>query len=234
MATATQIAEFREQSQSLITLAQRDLTDFWSALDVYRDPFAARDALDDFLPELVGGYGDTSALLAADFYDMLRDVPPSAATFRAVMADPPMNLDQFHGTSSWAIGPLLGEAPDSASALARVSGAVTRLVLEPNRETIVRSVAADKQAVGWQRNVRSEACKFCRMLAGRGGVYKRESALVAAHDHCQCAAVPSWDQSAKEVPAYAYRASQTTAKMKPAQLEAHRARIRDYLADYDA
>lgn len=203
-------------------------------MDLFRDPFAVRDALDDFLPELIGGYGDASALLAADFYDMLRDVPPSAATFRAVMADPPLDLEQFHGTSSWAVGPLLGETPDGGKALSRISGAVTRLVLEPNRETIVRSVAADKQAVGWQRNVRAEACKFCRMLAARGGVYKRETALVAAHDNCQCAAVPSWDQSAKEVPAYAYVASKRTAAMSPAQRERHRAQIRDYLADYDS
>lgn len=212
-----------------MTLAQRDLADFWAALDLYRDPFRARDAVEDFLPELVAAYGNTEALLAADFYDMLRDVPPSAARFRAVMADPPMDPEQFHGTSSWAIGPLLAEKPDATTALTRLEGAVSRLVLEPNRETIVRSVAEDKRAVGWQRNVRSDGCRFCKMLAGNGGVYKRESALVAAHDHCQCAAVPSWDQGAPEVPVYAYVASQKTSKMSPTQREKHRERVRDYL-----
>lgn len=229
MATATQIADFREQSQSLVTLAQDDLAAFWASLDLYRDPFSARDMMSAFLPELVAAYGNSEALLAADFYDSLRDVPPSAASFKALMADPPSDPEQFHGTSSWAIGPLLGDEPDAAGALSRLSGAVHRLVMEPNRETIVRSVAEDKHAVGWKRNVRASGCRFCRMLAGRDGVYKRETALVAAHDRCKCSAVPSWDPSAPEVPAYAYVASKRTSGMSPTQLEKHRARIREYL-----
>lgn len=212
-----------------MTLSQRDLADFWAALDLYRDPFMARDSVAEFLPELIAAYGNTQAFLAADFYDMLRDVPPSAASFRALMADPPNNPDQFHGTASWAIAPLLGDEPDGGSALTRLGGAVTRLVMQPNRETIVRSVAEDKHAVGWQRNVRSNGCRFCKMLAGRDGVYKRDTALVAAHDYCKCAAVPSWDQDAPEVPVYAYVASQTTSKMSPSQLDKHRERIRAYL-----
>jgi hypothetical protein len=230
MATATQIAEFREQSQSLVVLAQRDLADFWASLDLYRDPFSVRDTVTEFMPELIAAYGNTEALLAADFYDMLRDVPPSAASFRAFMADPPSNPEQFHGTASWGSAPLLGDEPDAGVALSRLSGAVNRLVLQPNRETIVRSVAEDKHAVGWQRSTRTGSCRFCRMLAGRdGAVYKRKTALVAAHDNCKCAAVPSWDQNAPEVPVYAYVASNTTSGMTPAQREKHRARVRDYL-----
>ncbi|MHA7210798.1 VG15 protein [Arthrobacter sp. MDT1-65] len=229
MATATQVAEFREQSQSLVALAQSDLADFWGSLDVERDPFAARDNVSEFLPELVAAYGNAEALIAADFYDMLRDVPPSAASFNALMADPPNVPEQFRAVASWAIGPLLSPVPDALTALTRLDGAVNRLVMEPNRATIIGSVARDKQAVGWQRNVRAGSCRFCQMLAARGGVYKRETALVAAHDHCQCSAVPSWDQWAPEVPAYAYVASQTTAGMSPEQREVHRERIRDYL-----
>ena len=213
-----------------MTLAQRDLADFWAALDLYRDPFMARDSVSEFLPELIAAYGNTAALLAADFYDMLRDVPPSAASFRAVLADPPFEPEQFHSTSSWAIAPLLGSEPNAAGALSRLDGSVARLVMQPNRETIVRSVAADKHAVGWERKTRAESCRFCKMLAGSdGAVYKRESALVAAHDRCKCIAVPSWDPDAPEVPVYAYVASQTTSNMSAAQREAHRARVRDYL-----
>jgi hypothetical protein len=230
MATTTQIAEFREQSQALVTLAQRDLAEFSASLELYRDPFSVRDTMGEFLPELIAAYGNTEALLAADFYDSLRDVPPSAARFQAVMADPPSDPGQFHGTASWAIAPLLGDEPDAGGALSRLTGAVSRLVMQPNRDTVIRSVAEDRHAAGWQRNTRAGSCRFCRMLAGReGAVYKRESALVAAHDRCKCVAVPSWDENAPEVPVYAYVASQTTAKMSPAQREVHRARVRDYL-----
>lgn len=230
MATAAQVQEFRKQSESLVLLARRDLAGFWASLDLYRDPFSVRDAVTELMPELIGAYGSTEALLAADFYDMLRDVPPSAASFQALLADPPSSPEQFHGTASWGIAPLLGDEPDADGALKRLSGAVTRLVMQPNRETIVRSVAKDKQAAGWQRSTRSGSCRFCQMLAGReGAVYKRETALVAAHDRCKCVAVPSWDQSAPEVPVHAYVASKTTSGMSPTQLEKHRARVRDYL-----
>jgi hypothetical protein len=232
MATAVQVQEFREQSEALVGLAQRDLAGFWASLDLYRDPFSVRDALSELMPELIGAYGNSEALIAADFYDMLRDVPPSATSFQALMADPPSSAEQFHGTASWAIAPLLGDEPNAAGALERLNGAVTRLVMEPNRETIVRSVAKDKHAVGWQRSTRTGSCRFCQMLAGRpGAVYKRETALVAAHDRCKCVAVPSWDQSAQEVPVYAYVASKTTSGMSPAQREKHRARVREYLDD---
>ena len=213
-----------------MTLAQRDLTQFWGSLELYRDPFSVRDTMGEFLPELIAAYGNTQALLAADFYDSLRDVPPSAARFAAVMADPPSDPEQFLSTASWAIAPLLGDEPDGDGALSRLTGAVSRLVMQPNRDTVITSVSKDKHAVGWQRKTRAESCRFCRMLAGRdNAVYKRESALVAAHDRCKCVAVPSWDPDAPEVPAYAYVASQTTARMSPAQREAHRARVRDYL-----
>ena len=226
----TQIAEFREQSQALVTLAQRDLTDFWSSLDLYRDPFAARDMMGEFLPELTAGYGDAEALVAAEFYDSLRVVPPSAASFRAVLADPPSVPEQFLRTASWAVAPLLGDAPDPAAALSRFVGAVARLVMQPNRETITRSVARDRHAAGWERRTRAGSCRFCQMLAGRpGAVYKRETAMVAAHDNCKCVAVPSWDPNAPEVPMYAYVASKTTSGMSPEQRDKHRARVRDYL-----
>ena len=189
-----------------------------------------RDTMGEFLPELTAGYGDAEALVAADFYDSLRVVSPAAASFQAVLADPPSVPEQFLRTASWAIAPLLGDVPDPVTALSRFVGSVARLVMQPNRETITRSVAKDRHAAGWQRITRAGSCRFCQMLAGReGAVYKRETALVAGHDNCKCVAVPSWDPSAPEVPVYAYVASQTTAGMSPEQRDKHRARVRDYL-----
>jgi len=80
------------------------------------------------------------------------------------------------------------------------------------------------------------------MLAGRGGVYRRETVHFAAHGNdCRCAAVPSWDPDAPEVDVRAYVASERMTKLRDRaaagdasaqrQLEAHRARIRAFTAE---
>src|SRR5690606_5733677 len=105
-------------------------------------------------------------------------------------------------------------------------------------------------------------CKFCQMLASRGDVYKKATARFAAHAGCNCVAVPSWDANAPEVPAGAYVASErldalrrqaageqmtlskrrreylkrrgiTAQEDAQQQLEAHRRRVREWIADAD-
>src|SRR3546814_4969892 len=105
MATAQQVAEFREANRSLVTLAQRDLADFWRSLNLAGSPVAVRDALLDFFPELVAAYGDAAAVLGADWYDALRNVPPSAAAFRAALASPPA-VEPAQGSVRALVGPL--------------------------------------------------------------------------------------------------------------------------------
>lgn len=171
MATAAQVAEFRAANQSLVTLAQRDLRDFWSVLDLTK-PDIARDALLELFPELLTSYGDASALLGADWYDMLRDAPPSAARFRAALASPPQT-DQAQGALRWAVGPLFDEDVDLA--FAQLMGATQRLVRQPGRDTIWDSAATDSYRTGVIRVPSgTTTCKFCVMLASRGPVYRSQ------------------------------------------------------------
>src|SRR5690606_21693181 len=97
-------------------------------------PILVRDALLDFFPELVAAYGDAAALLAADFYDELRDVPASAARFRAVLSEP-ANSEQAKATARWALGPLFAAEADPVQVLANLSGVTQRLVLQAGRDT---------------------------------------------------------------------------------------------------
>jgi hypothetical protein len=74
------------------------------------------------------------------------------------------------------------------------SGRVTRHILDGGRDTIIGSVNADKQALGWARVTDGDPCYFCLTLASRGAVYKTEqTADFQAHDHCGCTAMPLWD-----------------------------------------
>lgn len=172
MASAAQVAEFRRANQDLTLLAQSQLRDFLSSFRLDGDPVRVRNALLAFFPELVTEYGDVSALLAADFYDMLREAPPSSASFRAAYAAP-VDADVAAGSVRWAVAPLF--AQDEALFLSQILGSTQRLVSERGRGTIFDSAAADPIRTGVARIPRgTETCAFCIMLASRGAVYQSE------------------------------------------------------------
>lgn len=77
-----------------------------------------------------------------------------------------------------------------STAFTKVSAAAVRHVLDGGREVTLASVREDPQARGWARVASANACAFCAMLAGRGGVYTEASADFEAHDGCGCVAEP--------------------------------------------
>jgi hypothetical protein len=187
------VAEYREANRSLVTLAQRDLRDFWAALNLSGDPARVRNAVLEFFPELLTQYGDVAALLGADWYDMLRDAPPSAASFRAALARP-ADTEQAVSTARWALGPLFQSTPDPQSALAALLGSTQRLVLQPGRDTVWASARRDPVRTSFARMPSGPTtCRWCVMLASRGFDYDTaESAGEGRqfHDRCDCVIVP--------------------------------------------
>lgn len=226
MATPADVALIRAANAGLVRLATRDLQAFWASLNLDR-PEAARDALLRFMPELTARYGEAAAVVAADFYDDLREAEPVRPGFRARMADP-VPAEAVQQRTRFGAQHLFTDAPDQT--LVFLASAATKYVLRPGWDTLTESAKADPAAVGWHRETRPGACDFCRMLAGRGGVYKESTVRFAAHDDCGCVAVPSWDASAPEVDVMAYVASERTSRMTPTQREAHNERVRDWMA----
>lgn len=183
------MAEYRQANQSLVALAQNDLTDFWRAMNL-SNPVLVRDELLRFFPDLLQAYGDTAAVLGADWYDLLRDVPVSARSFNAVIADP-VPAAQAQQSARWAVGPLFDGDPDSA--LSQLAGATQRLVLAPGRASFAGSARRDPVRTQWGR-VPSGAttCKWCVMLASRGAVYadaSKAGQMNEFHDNCDCVQV---------------------------------------------
>lgn len=172
-------------------LAQRDLAEFWDSLNLAGSPIAVRDALTDFLPELVGAYGDAAALLGADWYDMLRDEPPSVASFRAVLARP-VDSVQASASARWGVGPLFEGRP--ADALSLLTGSTQRLVMKPFRDTVFESGSADPRKRYFARVPSGPTtCKFCVMVASRGFVYATAESAGESnhwHDKCDCMVIP--------------------------------------------
>lgn len=223
----TLATDLRSGTTSLTELAARDLDAFWAQIAVYEaaayagDAGAAlvlREALMDVLPSLVGSYQDAAISLAADLYDLERirlDIPGSHRAPGIVIPDGGTAL------AGWA----LSEAVDAEGLRGLVAGGVTKRVMQAANRTVMGAASSDRQATGWQRVARTGGCTFCRMLAGRGAVYTRESADFAAHGNCHCVAAVAW--TGRAVPVKPYVPSQRTSTA------AERAAVRDWIADHD-
>jgi hypothetical protein len=94
-----------------------------------------------------------------------------------------------------ALGAGMGYEQAMANGLVEVSGAVSRVVANGGRDTVIAAVKRDPKAQGWARATSGKPCAFCAMLASRGPVYKEETVGFQAHDHCSCSAEPAYEGS---------------------------------------
>lgn len=225
MVSRAEAEAYRQAQAGVRVLVERDLAKFWSYLDL-TDPAKVASAVDAYVPLLVRRYGSDAGALAAEWYDEMRSAAGIGGAFRAEATASPYE-DAVTPMISRALGDTFAGNP--AGTLLTLTSNVGKYVLGASRATITRNTDRDPSATGWQRITRGGGCDFCRMLAGRGDVYKRSTVHFASHAHCNCAAAPSWDSSAPEVDVQLYMASQRTTSMTPEQRDRHNATIRAYL-----
>ena len=82
--------------------------------------------------------------------------------------------------------------------------------------------------VGYKRIARGESCGFCKALAARGAVFKKNTVYFAAHDDCQCTAAAAFvgQPHGPEADVMQYTAS------KRRRTPAEKAAINDWAASY--
>ena len=170
-------------------------------------------------------YSDGSSALAADFYDDERDKVSPRSRFMAE----PVILDRGEKQRrmlGWATKPLWED--DLEQVRLRLLPEVQKEVATPFRDTITFNSRRDPASAGWERVASGAGCKFCRMLADRGAVYKQDAARFASHANCHCTARPVFvgGEYGPEASAMQYLASgRRTTKRS-------RERLRDYLAEH--
>lgn len=213
MVSPSDAERLRQAQMGVRRLVERDLDRMWERLwSQYEDrPYDLRDAFLRSLPTLVSRYGEQAAALAADWYDEQREIAGAAGRFRATLQPSPYE-DAVEGTVRRTAGALFTGQPEAMRT--GLMAATGKYVLAAARQTIVTATDRDPAARGWQRVVRAGACGFCRMLAGRGGLYTKTSVHFASHDDCNCASAPSWDPNAPEVDVEQYRASIRTTALR--------------------
>lgn len=223
MSTAS---EARQALVDLTTLTRRELFDLWQQLAEIRDNRTLRDLLLDVLPAIGEEYGSAAAALAADWYDDLRVEAGAAGRFLAE-PHPLPDLGRYEALVGWALDPLYQSAPDRDAAFVLLEGGMQRTVADQHRLTVVESTQRDPRAKGWRRIGVGANCRLCNKLIARGAVYTDETVTFRTHDHCNCAASPTWDDNVVKVSTDAYRAS------KRRQSDADRARLKAWLAEDD-
>jgi hypothetical protein len=187
-------------------------------------PESQRADLLDAVPTILDYFTSGSAALAADFYDDERERAGARGRFVAepIVAD---RAEKIARAVVWATEPMF--EPADVTVIERLAPVVQLETARPYRDTITGNRGRDPEAVGWRR-IAAGGCKFCRMLAGRGEVYRHDTALFASHTNCHCTAQPVFKTNpGEEADVLQYVAS------KRRKSEADRARVRAYLADMD-
>ena len=142
---------------------------------------------------IVPAYYDAAGALAIAWYDELRDeARPTVSYTPTIIGDPVTDwiereIAKFQATIE----------ADLEAEVARMVAETARLAEKEAargfRDSILGNVRSDQEAVGWSRVARPGACKFCKMLADKGAVYRSKStAIFAAHGNCNCATQPKF------------------------------------------
>lgn len=184
----------RNSVAGLVAYAVSDLDALWAQLSTADQ---AREALMDVLPALVDTYGSAAGTVAADWYDDSRAEAAVRGRFTAIPAE--LREPGTDELARWGLSPLFGENPDWGAARVLIGGGLQRRIANAGRETVMGSSVQDPSADGWQRTTAGDGCLFCQMLAGRAELYSESTADFAAHDNCNCEAVPAWSGQPRPV-----------------------------------
>lgn len=184
-------------------------------------PELKRAALLETVPGVIDYYTVGSAALAATFYEERRELAGVKRTYTTELVINDRTV-KIRRAVAWASEPMFAEITTD-SLERRLAEVVQAEVARGYRDTITGNRAKDPASVGWRR-VQGDSCRFCRMLADRGAVYKESTARFAAHPNCDCGAEPVFEGQAigPEASAMQYMASRRskTAKQK-ADLKAY-------------
>lgn len=175
----------------------------------------------EVIPPLLDHWGLAAAAAAADWYDHLRDTENIAGRFAAIVE--PLGDLGAKALAGWAAQPLNLPEPDLVTAQYRATGGVQKRLVNAANKTVTHSAEQDPNAKGYMRQTRAGACKFCLMVASRGGVYTKTSSTFACHEHCYCQAIPAW--GGKALPVGPYKPSD-----RPNNTQ-EKARVKQWIAD---
>lgn len=206
LAGAQLTAAHRSAQLALRAITLRQVLQVWPAFNPERAA-TSWPPVESALLAIIGERRTDSASLAAGYFEAFRTAEGISGTATPIVSAFDAEAMVRAKTSLQVTGYVTTERltalkhPDPArTALVRVSGAVTRHVLDGGRHTLLASLRTDRQTIGWARVVSGNACTFCTMLASRGAAYGQRSGDFQAHDHCACNLEPVYRRQALPTP----------------------------------
>lgn len=187
----------RRAQLALRAATLRDLLRLWPMFDLNRIA-ATWPAFEDATALLIRERGRVSAGLSSAFFREARRAAGIAGDPPALRVESLMEqilaglrvMGPVNAGQQLALGRLVEDVRKTT--LVNVSGVATKFVLDHGRAALLNAVKDDHRSRGWSRAAGATACQFCLMLAGRGTVYKADTASFPSHRHCVCTAVPAW------------------------------------------
>lgn len=187
------LTEAHRRSQLKVRAATlRDLLAIWPAFSM-DDIDGSWPPVEAGLVALIGSRRRQSSDLAANYFRAFRTaekVPGNATPHLADEPNPTLLLATLR-----LIGPIMAKKNIAAAVpkpaertLTRLTGSVSRQVLDGGRQTLTQSIKADPAARGYRRVTGGRACSFCTELAAQELI--GDSVDFQAHDHCSCTQEP--------------------------------------------
>lgn len=221
-------AEQTRSAVALVTAAA--VSEVGALVRAMNSPDQGRRLAFSTVPAVIEHYGLGTAALAVDAYDEKRALFDLS---EAYSARPFVTLDEekLFNAIAWATDPLYDATfADSfvEEMTKRFRDVVSDGVSNAGRSTTIGNVRADPAGVGWRRVTGGHGCDFCRMLASRGAVYRKEvTATFAAHDNCDCTAEAYFQgEKIREADAIQYMASKRT------RTRAEKDALNEYVRDW--
>ena len=173
------------QLDMLQVMARRDLLALWSG-DPGESWHNKTIALNEMYPEIVHDYGLQAAAAAADYVFIQRSLDDELSLLAYPDLAEPADRKQALAGLNWALKDVRREQTEQDLQAARVKAekVLTRLVLQPARDTVYYN--AEKAGARFLVMPSPRACAFCLMLASRGAVYHDKDRVGGWHDGCRC------------------------------------------------
>lgn len=190
---------------TLQVMARRDLLALWSG-DPGESWHNKTIRLNEMYPEIVQDYGLQAAAAAADYVFIQRSLDDELSLLAYPDLAEPVDRKQALAGLNWALKDVRREQAEQDLQAARVKAekVLTRLVLQPARDTVYYN--AEKAGARFLVMPSPRACAFCLMLASRGAVYHDKDRVGGWHDGCRCIGIEgnprderTWPKITKEL-----------------------------------
>lgn len=174
-------------------MAQADWSSRASLLRTMREPWR----------DIVAIFGEQAAWAAVRYLEQDREAAGVFSHYPEPLPADPANRDRADGTLGWTTEPSDdAPTPDANPAIVqqKMSGAVTRLINQPARDTVWNATVAAGTRYARMPVGDADTCEWCLMLASRGAVYSRDAVVTVTarssrpegsrfHDACRCSSI---------------------------------------------